>query len=400
MDLVNSRLLAGTPMTAYPHRVQAYVALAIYDAMVATWESKYFYHRPRPSEMDRWLPTALQTNSPSYPSEHAAAAQAAATVLAHFLPAEAAAFQTMAEAAGWSRVLAGLQYPSDYHAGLDLGAQPVGPEQVIAKAMADGSSIPPTGIVPTGPCKWIGTNPGNQAAANWAPLLLISPAQFRPSNPPACDSAQVQAEAEAVRTFPRTFVTTYKAFYWQSPEGLQTWPFRHADKWMFEDGLDQNPPRAARTVRADCRGDVRRLHCESGRQVRVLVHQAVSAQSGHRSVVRGAAIPKLSVRTTRRSLPPDPRCSRICSRRARISFAPWEKRRATREYGQAFISRWITLLAWNSGSRSPSLHRVGATRRLTALTRSTWGGRCDSSRFGAVRLSSARAGMSRRRRRR
>ena len=43
-------------------------------------------------------------------------------------------------------------------------------------------------------------------------------------------------------------MTNYKAFYWQSPEGLeQAWPYRYADKWMFEDGLDQNPPRAART---------------------------------------------------------------------------------------------------------------------------------------------------------
>ena len=56
-------------------------------------------------------------NSPSYPSEHAATAQAAATVLAYFLPAEAQSFQTMAEQAGWSRVLAGLQYPSDYYGG-------------------------------------------------------------------------------------------------------------------------------------------------------------------------------------------------------------------------------------------------------------------------------------------
>jgi hypothetical protein len=54
------------------------------------------------------------------------------------------------------------------------------------------------------------------------------------------------AETAEVRDFPRTFVTNYKAFYWQSPEGLQTWPYRYADKWMFEDGLDQNPPRAAR----------------------------------------------------------------------------------------------------------------------------------------------------------
>jgi membrane-associated phospholipid phosphatase len=246
IDLINARMIAGTPTTQYSHRVYTYVALAMYDATVATWESKYHYNRARPSELDGDLPTALPVpRSPSYPSEHAASAQAAAAVLAFFLPAEAQSFQSMAEQAGWSRVQAGLQYPSDYTAGLALGRAVA--ERVIAKAMADGSSVPPTGIVPTGPCKWIGSNPGNQAAANWGPLLLTSPSQFRPAAPPACDSPQVQAEAEIVRTFPRTFVTNYKAFYWQSPEGLQTWPYRYADKWMFEDGLDQNPPRAART---------------------------------------------------------------------------------------------------------------------------------------------------------
>ena len=150
----------------------------------------------------------------------------------------------MAEEAGWSRVLAGLQYPSDYEAGLALG-RAVG-EQVIAKAMADGSTATWTGTVPTGPCKWIGTNPGNVTAANWTPLLLSSPSEFRSPAPPACDSPQVIAEKEAVRTFPRTFTSNYKAYYWQSPEGLLQWPYRYADKWIAEDHLDQNPPRAAR----------------------------------------------------------------------------------------------------------------------------------------------------------
>jgi membrane-associated phospholipid phosphatase len=245
MELINARLLAGTPTTAYPHRVQAYVALAMYDATVATWEAKYHYNRPRPGELDHKLPAVLPIpNSPSYPSEHAAAAQAAADVLAHFLPAEAQTFQTMAEQAGWSRVRAGLQYPSDYEAGLALGRRVA--EQVIAKAKADGSDAVWTGSVPTGPCRWIGSNPGNVTAANWNPLLLDSPSQFRPPPPPACDSPEVQAEAAAVRTFPRTFATNSKAFYWQSPDGLHNWPFRYADKWIAEDRLDLNPPRVAR----------------------------------------------------------------------------------------------------------------------------------------------------------
>ncbi len=245
IDLINARLLAGTATTAYAHRVYTYVAQAMYDATIATWESKYVYNRRRPSEARRGLPTALPVpNSPSYPSEHAATAQAAASVLAYFLPAEAASFQSMAEEAGWSRVLAGLQYPSDYTAGLDLGRRVA--EQVIAKAKSDGSDAAWTGTVPTGPCKWIGTNPGNVTATGWTPILLTSASQFRPAPPPACDSAQALSEVATVKNYARTFVSNYKAYYWQSPEGLNTWPYRYADKFMFEDGLDRNPPRAAR----------------------------------------------------------------------------------------------------------------------------------------------------------
>ncbi len=245
IDLLNARTLSGTPTSAYSHRVYAYVAQAMYDATVATWEAKYYYNRPRPSELDHNLPTELEVpDSPSYPSEHAAAAQAAASVLAYFLPAEAQTFQAMAEEAGMSRVRAGLQFPSDYYAGLELGRKVA--EQVIFKSKQDGSDAVWAGSVPVGQCNWVGANPGNVTAANWHPLLLNSPSAFRPTPPPPCDSAQVLAEAAAVKNFPRTFTTNSKAYYWQMPEGLSTWPYRYADKWMFEDHLDKNPPRAAR----------------------------------------------------------------------------------------------------------------------------------------------------------
>jgi membrane-associated phospholipid phosphatase len=261
IDLINSRLAAATPTTAYAQRVYAYVALAMYDATIAAWESKYHYKRPRPSELDDDIaPVVAVPNNPSYPSEHAAAAQAAATVLGYLLPLEASKFQQQAEEAGWSRVLAGLQYPSDYYAGLELGRKVA--EVVIAQAKVDGSAIPWAGTVPTGPCKWKASKtpggdimpPGNAAAATWTPLLLDSPSEFRPAPPTECDAANFESEEhKPVRDYPRDvpgtpaiFVTNYKAFYWQSPEGLNTWVYRYADKWMFEDGLHQNPPRAAR----------------------------------------------------------------------------------------------------------------------------------------------------------
>ncbi len=248
IDLISNRYLNGQPITTYPHRVYAYVAMAMYDATVAAWEAKYFYNRPRPSQLDPTLPTALPVpNSPSYPSEHAATAAAAAEVLSYFFPSEATYFQNTAAEAGRSRLLAGLQYPSDYLAGMDLGKQVAA--KVIAKAQADGSDAVWAGTVPTGKCMWIGSNPGNVTATNWSTILLTSPSQFRPPTPPACDSAQVTAQVADVRNFPRSptaFTTNSKAMYWQSPEGLQTWPYLYANRWMFEDKTDQNAPRAAR----------------------------------------------------------------------------------------------------------------------------------------------------------
>jgi len=141
-------------------------------------------------------------------------------------------------------VLAGVQFPSDYHAGLTIGRKVA--EQVIAKAKLDGSDAVWDGKMPSGECIWTGVNPGNVTGPTWKPVLLKSGSEFRPPQPPDCKSDQVQAEVTTVRTFMRTFVSNYKAFYWQSPEGLNFWPYRYAERWISEDGLNQNPPRVAR----------------------------------------------------------------------------------------------------------------------------------------------------------
>lgn len=213
----------------------------MHDATIAAWESKYFYNRRRPAEVDPTLRTRVATpNSPSYPSEHAAAA----AVLSCLLPDEAAYFQALAEEAGRSRLFAGVQFPSDNTAGLELGR--VVAARVIERARVDGSAEVWTGTVPTGYCMWTGTNPGNVTIPNWKPFLLSRPDEFRPPPQPDCRSAEVKADADAVRQYTRTFATNYKAFYWQSPDGLLVLPYRNIGKWLFEDKMDNNPPHALR----------------------------------------------------------------------------------------------------------------------------------------------------------
>jgi membrane-associated phospholipid phosphatase len=247
-ELLNNRSTRGASLSPYPTRPYVYMAQAMYDATVAVWDSKYTYNRPRPAEADPTLKTRLPTpRSPSYPSEHAATAAAAAAVLAYFFPAEAADFQAAAEEAGKSQVYAGLNYWSDYYAGMEMGRQVA--NRVIERARSDGSDAVWTGTIPTGKCMWVGTNPGNVTGPMWRPILLASANEFRPPPPPACDSEIMVAQTAEVRNYPRSataFSTNSKAVYWQTPSGLNSWPFEYASKWIFEDKLDQNPPRVAR----------------------------------------------------------------------------------------------------------------------------------------------------------
>jgi hypothetical protein len=227
-------------------RLLALLNVAVYDATVAAWDSKYAHNRPRPAERAPGLPTAVPTpNSPSYPSEHAVAAGAAQAVLSYVFPADAATFAAWAEEAARSRVEAGVAYPSDVAAGLALGRR-VG-ELVVARGRADGSDASWAGSVPTAEDAWTGSNPVEPLAGTWTPWALASGAQFRPGPPPAPGSAQLAAEAAEVKSYPRTNLTNLIASFWEYYGGRGAFEFwnNQAARMMFEYRLDLNPPRAA-----------------------------------------------------------------------------------------------------------------------------------------------------------
>lgn len=216
----------------------------MYDAVVAAWEAKYTYNRPRPSAFDGTLTTLVTPpNSPSYPSEHAVVAGAAAAVLAYLFPDEAELYAAKAEEAARSRLLAGVQYPSDVEAGLALGRAVAA--RVIERAQSDRADAVWSGEMPSEPGYWTGENPFMPMAGTWQAWLLSSNDQFRPSPPPAYDSPERAAELMAVKTYTRTFASTASAFYWQVHAGIKAHWFDAAHRLIFEHRLDQNPPLAA-----------------------------------------------------------------------------------------------------------------------------------------------------------
>jgi membrane-associated phospholipid phosphatase len=223
-------------------RIMALLNVAIYDATVAAWDTKYAYNRARPS-----LETALpMPHSPAYPSEHAVAAGAASAVLAYLFPDDAATFQAEAEEAGQSRLLAGTDYPSDVTAGLKLGRQVAA--KVIALAMQDGSEAKWTGTVPTEAGKWNGTKPAEPLAGTWQTWVLNSPDEFRPAPRAAYNSEQMMAELEELKTFERTNMTNLTSSYWEYYGGRAVFEFytNQVSQKLFEYRLDTNAPLAAR----------------------------------------------------------------------------------------------------------------------------------------------------------
>jgi membrane-associated phospholipid phosphatase len=224
-------------------RALSLAAAAIYDATVAAWDSKYAYKRLHPSEVDSTVITAVMpTASPSYPSEHAATAAAAAAVLSYLFPDQAATVNEMADQASWSRIMAGVAFPSDVIGGVDLGNQ-VG-QAVIAYSNSDGSNQAFMGSFAAAPGVWSSPNPVTPLAGTWHPWVLTAGNQFRPPAPPAFGSADANAQYAADKNLQRTNATNHLAWFWQ-PGFFQPW-LQQVETEIFQNHLDSNAPRAAR----------------------------------------------------------------------------------------------------------------------------------------------------------
>jgi len=210
--------------------------VAIYDATVAAWNTKYAYNRPRPFAADKRIKCfALKPESPSYPCEYSVAAGVAVTIISHFYPSWSDSINQLAQQQMKSRVAAGLAFPDDTRAGFELGKTIA--EKEIEKTK---DFVPKTawdGKMPDKPGIWKGKFAMFPLAAHNKTVVLDSASEFRPGPPP--DFAKDMAE---LKSFKQTFRSMSNAFFWASHDFWSD----ILDTKMFEYNIQLDPPRAAR----------------------------------------------------------------------------------------------------------------------------------------------------------
>jgi membrane-associated phospholipid phosphatase len=190
-------------------RGYAMVSAAMYDAMVAAWDAKFLYLRPRPSAYED-PPTVygVEHDSPSYVSERAAMSAAAHDVLNFLFPLDTATTDRMLADAMDADLDAGVHFPSDVLAGRTLGEAVAA--RVIARALADNGqdsfqdSITATYAESGVDGRWRRTPPGNvfpPLLPGWGrvtPWLLESGDAIRPPPPPAYGSDEWNLQRDEV----------------------------------------------------------------------------------------------------------------------------------------------------------------------------------------------------------
>ena len=105
-------------------RAFALLNMAIHDAGVGCWETKYFYFNPRPSQLDATIRTGTGIpNFPAYTSGHSTFSASAATILSYLFPSGSQYFNEEASEASLSRLYGAIHYRSDCDKGLVHGTK-------------------------------------------------------------------------------------------------------------------------------------------------------------------------------------------------------------------------------------------------------------------------------------
>lgn len=102
----------------------ALLNMAMHDAAVGCWETKFFYFNPRPSQLDPRIKTPIGLpNFPAYSSGHSTFSAAAVTVLSYLFPEATSTLTTLRDEAAISRLYGGIHYRSDIEGGKGHGTR-------------------------------------------------------------------------------------------------------------------------------------------------------------------------------------------------------------------------------------------------------------------------------------
>lgn len=210
--------------------------VAIYDATIAAWDTKYAYKRPRPFAADNRIRAyTIKPESPSYPCEYSVAAGVATAIIAYYYPSLADSANRMAKQLMQSRVAAGVAFPDDTRAGFELG------QKIAEKEIAATKNYIPQSAwdrkMPDQPGLWKGGFAMFPLAGHIKTVVLDSSSQYRPAPPP--DFAKDMAE---LKNFKQGFRSRSNAFFWANE------PFWDdvLNRKIFEHNYHLDPPRAAR----------------------------------------------------------------------------------------------------------------------------------------------------------
>ncbi|MCY7353382.1 MAG: phosphatase PAP2 family protein [Cytophagaceae bacterium] len=243
-DAANPKADPKFPFTNPPYaaRVFAYLAVAQYDALVATWNYKYKFNRMAPGKVDASLKSLVPVSDlPAYPSEDAVVAVASAEILKLMFPGEVEKLDAQCVEHVNSRLWAGANVRSDVDAGTALGKAVAA--RIIARAKADGMGAANNQTLVAGmitaakerglTMEWksLETPARPPMLPNYGAVKLwnFSTAErnaLRPVAPPAIGSSEMEKDLNELRGFAKNSTREQKAIasYWSDGVGSYTPP--------------------------------------------------------------------------------------------------------------------------------------------------------------------------------
>jgi len=226
----------------YAARAFAYLAVAQYDALVATWNYKFKYNRLAPYKNDNSIHALVPlTELPSYPSEDAVIARASVNILKKMFPCEAVYLEQKAAEHLNSRLWASANVQSDLAIGDTLGRLIAA--KVLARAKSDGmgsanNQLKVDSLKTSASARWQTSLWESLESPKRPPMLPVygnvknwnftasQKIALRPPAPPTLESDQFKNALEELRGYSKNLSSDqYRiASYWSDGVGSYTPP--------------------------------------------------------------------------------------------------------------------------------------------------------------------------------